>query len=1501
MYIKVISFTHLVEKGEDGGNIMKFKKIISKLIIASMVISQISAMVPAVNAEQSAVLYEMDFTKGENCSEGWELKNDISFNEFGMSITPKNSYTVCKATYSIKSENKPIKDILHISASVKAEKSISNSAYFRFEALAEDCENPTVLEFKLSKDLQEGDIYVNGKIDDSYSTENNQAIGKFNAEKWCDVDLYYDVPNAKWYVGIGQDGEKITTNSEPIIRGELADNGIDLIRFESKALTTKISNMKAETVSTIPEGFLPPDEEEIYKMGVGEEYNLSGESELKKSYYLPDVIKEGKIIIDFDLEHNSKGVFYCDLLPENEQKGQGSAAPYINLSSGKTIIGHHDEATEADTTGIGAAFAGGFKSSVTKQHITLTIMPERGVYDISFSDAKTPDTPYFSQQNQTLYAKVSTGTTTKPTFKYVQAFSLKSINFRANAEKAVVSGLVITRIKPSPELLDSSVTITDSKGNTVKANNARVNKDIENITLDFGRKMPNPTDDEGITLLCGSTEIAYTINADESKKSLWIIKPNEELLPETEYTIFVPKGICDASGAKMKAEYEATFVTKKYIPANVIMDITENEEWTEAYNAENGWSNLASMSLPKGDDYSILDLSDGTERTIGYTLPETITEGKVNIDFDLELSSSGDLFYFELFPENEERNHGTAAPYVKGTTTILGHHDEASEADISGMGGVYQTTVKRGVVQHISVTVMPERGLYDISISSGGSKYFEATGQKLYAKVKTGLTTNPKYRYEQAFSLKCINFRAKAETAKVDNLVISTESVMPELSDSYVTITDADGNTFDGTEKYLSSVIDKIALDFGTQMPEPNGNEGIKLFCDGKEVECSIVLDNTKSNIWNIVPKAILDELAYCELIVPAGIKDKKNIELYDTYNLTFMTLKEEESYKVKGITEPDEQTVVIDTKAVNTSANTKELLYLVAYYDCNGRCLLIETKNESISAKNWLRTEPTIYVQKPQSAVATSVMLWDNDLDINPYCDSYEVGNMPEEKALEVEGVVTNLYDGYITITGNAQGSVVTELTKNNSIVDARQKNTEGQYTVKIPVTDFEEGEYELRIRDSKLTVKTIYLSTMDSLKEKYLTLMQKDTLSDFTNYINDNACALNFASEVTKKQLTEAELSDYYEYIKTNPLTLDSADDEVKNRSVFTKYVLAKKLNNNSIQNVSAVMEEMKLCGDEFVILFDNVADSEEAQRFFTAKMSGKAISNADEFDLAAKQALILTACKYAGGFEEIKQVIQKYDVAATNDSAYRELVGKNFETYDAFKKAYNPNPIPDKQGNGNGGTTGGGISTSGKDISVVVSGSSNAGTVGNVQVRRTFIDLDSVVWAAEAILALADKNIVNGVDDERFLPDNNVTREAFTKILIGAMKLSNSSSYSNTFNDVKESDWFAADVNIAFNQGIISGVGQNEFGVGRSILRQDMAVMLCNALKIRGVTMDTSRPEFDDFDEISDYAKDAVSALYNLGAINGMTETTFVPMGTATRAQAAKIIYSVLDKLG
>ena len=64
---------------------------------------------------------------------------------------------------------------------------------------------------------------------------------------------------------------------------------------------------------------------------------------------------------------------------------------------------------------------------------------------------------------------------------------------------------------------------------------------------------------------------------------------------------------------------------------------------------------------------------------------------------------------------------------------------------------------------------------------------------------------------------------------------------------------------------------------------------------------------------------------------------------------------------------------------------------------------------------------------------------------------------------------------------------------------------------------------------------------------------------------------------------------------------------------------------------------------------------------------------------------------------------------------------------------------------------------------------------------------------------------------------------------------------------------------------------------------------------------VRQTTENPLFSDDATISDYAKEAVYALKNSGAVSGYGENDFRPLGNATRAEAAAMIQKYCNNIG
>lgn len=180
--------------------------------------------------------------------------------------------------------------------------------------------------------------------------------------------------------------------------------------------------------------------------------------------------------------------------------------------------------------------------------------------------------------------------------------------------------------------------------------------------------------------------------------------------------------------------------------------------------------------------------------------------------------------------------------------------------------------------------------------------------------------------------------------------------------------------------------------------------------------------------------------------------------------------------------------------------------------------------------------------------------------------------------------------------------------------------------------------------------------------------------------------------------------------------------------------------------------------------------------------------------------------------------------------------------------------------------------------------------------IEKPKKFYDLSTVPWAEEAINALAELGIVSGKEEHLFVPNDHVTREEFVKLLVSALRLE-SEAAGEKFNDVGQEMWYSEPLRIASALGVVNGVSEQIFGIGESITRQDIAVMAMRTLTAGGVQLpDSDSRQFADDSEIADYADEAVYRLSAAGIISGTDENCFAPRQSATRAEAAKIIYGI-----
>ena len=140
-----------------------------------------------------------------------------------------------------------------------------------------------------------------------------------------------------------------------------------------------------------------------------------------------------------------------------------------------------------------------------------------------------------------------------------------------------------------------------------------------------------------------------------------------------------------------------------------------------------------------------------------------------------------------------------------------------------------------------------------------------------------------------------------------------------------------------------------------------------------------------------------------------------------------------------------------------------------------------------------------------------------------------------------------------------------------------------------------------------------------------------------------------------------------------------------------------------------------------------------------------------------------------------------------------------------------------------------------------------------------------------------------------------------EEFLKLIINGFGITADRDDEVSFGDVNKSQWYYPFIRTGVNSGIVNGMDDNHFGIGNQITRQDMVVMLYRAMNMKTeLYADGGFSGFEDFDTVSDYAKNAVAFAETNEIVNGMGDGNFHPQSCATRAEAAVILYRAIEYL-
>lgn len=176
------------------------------------------------------------------------------------------------------------------------------------------------------------------------------------------------------------------------------------------------------------------------------------------------------------------------------------------------------------------------------------------------------------------------------------------------------------------------------------------------------------------------------------------------------------------------------------------------------------------------------------------------------------------------------------------------------------------------------------------------------------------------------------------------------------------------------------------------------------------------------------------------------------------------------------------------------------------------------------------------------------------------------------------------------------------------------------------------------------------------------------------------------------------------------------------------------------------------------------------------------------------------------------------------------------------------------------------------------------------------KRFIDVASDSWAADAVAFASGHELFNGISPDTFGPDLPMTRGMLAMVLHN-LEGNPEQATAETFSDVDASAWYAEAVAWSSARGIVSGYGNGLFGPGDNITREQLAVMLW---RYAGEPAATNKElHFNDADEVSGYALDALIWAIENNIINGKGSGILDPRGQTTRAQVAQMLMNYLRK--
>ncbi|UQZ33863.1 hypothetical protein C2I18_10195 [Paenibacillus sp. PK3_47] len=202
--------------------------------------------------------------------------------------------------------------------------------------------------------------------------------------------------------------------------------------------------------------------------------------------------------------------------------------------------------------------------------------------------------------------------------------------------------------------------------------------------------------------------------------------------------------------------------------------------------------------------------------------------------------------------------------------------------------------------------------------------------------------------------------------------------------------------------------------------------------------------------------------------------------------------------------------------------------------------------------------------------------------------------------------------------------------------------------------------------------------------------------------------------------------------------------------------------------------------------------------------------------------------------------------------------------------------------------------------------------------MKLRRGFTDITNHPWARNILNGLYSKGIMTNLRSDAFGADDTTTRGEFATLLVKGLNIpldydANKQTFFDIVPEAVSTTWNFKSIETAARAGIVTGLSDGFFGPDQALTREQAAVMIARALKLKMNANDAKlvtslSKSFVDSGSMDFYSRPAIEAVSKAKIMEGSAVTitgqtkpvyNFNPKGKLTRAEAGKIAVALLQK--